>query len=289
MSAALATQAALAVTGVPTTAQTYGSTFTVGTTGGSGTGAVTFAATGVCKVTGATVTMTSGTGICPVTATKASDSNYAAQTSATVTVPAALLPQTLDFAAPPALVGYPVPPIALSATGGASGQPVVFSVVSGPASISGNTLTTTGGGTVVAAANQAGNASYSAAPQVTHSLVATAATLTANIASLSFEKQAVGVTSMAQTVIVINPYNFAIPIASIAANGDFAATSNCPSIPAGDNCSIGVTFTPTVSGSRSGTLTIANSYSETPLTLPLTCIGAVAGIATSPASQVFGS
>ena len=37
---------------------------------------MTFNATGSCSVLVATVTMTSGTGICSVTATKAADSNY---------------------------------------------------------------------------------------------------------------------------------------------------------------------------------------------------------------------
>ena len=43
-----ANQATLTVTGMPTTAQTYGATFTVATSGGSGTGSITFAATGAC-------------------------------------------------------------------------------------------------------------------------------------------------------------------------------------------------------------------------------------------------
>jgi streptogramin lyase len=57
-------------------------------------------------------------------------------------------------------------PITLSATGGGSGNPVVFTVVSGPGRISGNTLTVTAIGTVTIAANQAGNANYAAAPTV---------------------------------------------------------------------------------------------------------------------------
>ena len=52
VSATLAAQAALTVTGMPTTAQAYGATFTVGSTGGTGTGAVTFASTGACSVSG---------------------------------------------------------------------------------------------------------------------------------------------------------------------------------------------------------------------------------------------
>jgi streptogramin lyase len=60
---------------------------------------------------------------------------------------------------------------ALSANGGGSGNPVIFSLVSGPATVAGSTLTITGAGTVVVAANQAGNASYAAAPQVTQTIV----------------------------------------------------------------------------------------------------------------------
>jgi len=47
--------------------------------------------------------------------------------------------------------------------------PVILSVKSGPATLSGNTVTLTGAGTVVLAANQAGNENYNAAPEVTTS------------------------------------------------------------------------------------------------------------------------
>jgi hypothetical protein len=50
-------------------------------------------------------------------------------------------------------------PISLVATA-SSGLPVTFNVVSGPASVSGSTLTMTGAGTVVVNANQAGNTNY---------------------------------------------------------------------------------------------------------------------------------
>jgi len=59
----------------------------------------------------------------------------------------------------------------LSASGGGSGNPVTFSLLSGPASLVGSTLTITGAGTVVVAANQAGNSNYAAAPQATQSIV----------------------------------------------------------------------------------------------------------------------
>ena len=60
----------------------------------------------------------------------------------------------------------------VAATGGASGQPVVVAA-SGTCSASGNTITMTGGtGTCTVTFNQAGNASYNAAPQVTETTTA---------------------------------------------------------------------------------------------------------------------
>jgi hypothetical protein len=64
---------------------------------------------------------------------------------------------------------YGLAPFTVTAPTATSGLPVTLSVVSGPATILGNTVTLTGVGTVVLAANQAGNGSYSAAPQVTTS------------------------------------------------------------------------------------------------------------------------
>ena len=80
-------------------------------------------------------------------------------------------PQAINFTAPPSPVTYGTNPIALAATGGGSGNPVMFSVLSGPGSINGNVLTLTGAGTVRVAANQVGDSNYLAAPQVTRTIV----------------------------------------------------------------------------------------------------------------------
>jgi len=82
--------------------------------------------------------------------------------------------QEILFTQPTSPVFYPASAITLSATGGASGNPVTFSILSGPGTLSGtnySVLTVTGTGTIVIAANQAGNAGYTAAPQVTQSIV----------------------------------------------------------------------------------------------------------------------
>ncbi|MGA3080961.1 MAG: kelch repeat-containing protein [Terracidiphilus sp.] len=81
-------------------------------------------------------------------------------------------PQAITFTDNlPALAPYSVGlSYTLSATGGGSGNPVTFSLVSGPATVAGATLSIFRGGTIVVAANQAGNATYAAAPQVEQSL-----------------------------------------------------------------------------------------------------------------------
>jgi hypothetical protein len=109
-----------------------------------------------------------GTQTATITAT---DSASNSGTSTATGVGLALIAQAIDFMQPTSPVNYGVGPITLDATGGASGNPVVFSVVSGPATVSGSTLTITGAGSVVVAANQAGDTTYSAAPQVEVTIV----------------------------------------------------------------------------------------------------------------------
>jgi hypothetical protein len=63
-------------------------------------------------------------------------------------------------------------------------------------------------------------------------------------------------------------------ITSIAASGDFSQTNTCgTSVNAGANCSINVTFTPTVAGSRSGTFTITDNAPNSPETVNLSGAG----------------
>ncbi|MEW6304051.1 MAG: immunoglobulin domain-containing protein [Verrucomicrobiota bacterium] len=68
---------------------------------------------------------------------------------------------------------YGDPPFTVSATA-SSGLAVSFSVVSGPATISGDTVTLTGLGTVTVRASQSGNGNYNAAADVDRSFTVTA-------------------------------------------------------------------------------------------------------------------
>ena len=75
--------------------------------------------------------------------------------------------------------------------------------------------------------------------------------------ALSFGSLATGSTSAAQTVTVNNPTSSAASVSSIAVTGDFAQTNTCgSSIAANGSCTVSVTFKPTASGARSGTLTV---------------------------------
>ncbi len=79
--------------------------------------------------------------------------------------------QTITFAPLPNLVYGAATSIALNATGGASNNPVVFTVSSGSATVSGSTLSIGAAGTIVVSANQAGSTNYSAAMQAQQTLV----------------------------------------------------------------------------------------------------------------------
>lgn len=80
------------------------------------------------------------------------------------------IPQTIAFAGLPPTATYPgAGPFPLKATS-SSGLPVSYSA-SGPATVSGATLTITGPGTVVVTASQSGDADYSAASPVAQTIV----------------------------------------------------------------------------------------------------------------------
>ena len=128
-----------------------------------------------------TVPNTLASGLYSVTVSYSGDVNYAAATGITVQVQVGPQPQTITFGALSA-VTYGVAPIALSATA-SSALPVAFTVKSGPGTISGNTLTVTGAGAIVIAADQAGSAIWKAATQVLQTLTVNKATPAAALAT----------------------------------------------------------------------------------------------------------
>jgi len=155
----------------PPASGTPGGSAALSATGGSGN-PVVFSVDGsggpgVCTVSGNTVTYTAA-GSCVVDANQAGNGSYADAPQVQRTITVSKKPQSISFTAPTS--GALWSSADLSATGGGSGNPVVFSV--DPSSgqrvcrVSGATVTYTGTGKCVIDANQAGNRIYAAAPQV---------------------------------------------------------------------------------------------------------------------------
>jgi hypothetical protein len=107
--------------------------------------------------------------------------------AATFTLNVSGLSQTITIqpfpTPPPGGINY-TPGLQYTVTASASsGLPVSLSV-GGNGTLSGNVLTVTGGGNIIVAANQAGNGTYSPAPQATATLVINPETQTVNVAPI---------------------------------------------------------------------------------------------------------
>ncbi|HEY0309357.1 MAG TPA: hypothetical protein VGB94_14435, partial [Acidobacteriaceae bacterium] len=96
--------------------------------------------------------------------------NYPKSATATVPFTVNQIVQVITFAPLTSPVTYGVAPMTLSATGGASGNPIIFTVT-WPGTLTGNTLTITSPGTVTVTATQAGSTNYSAAAPVTQTII----------------------------------------------------------------------------------------------------------------------
>jgi hypothetical protein len=111
--------------------------------------------------------------------------------------------------------------------------------------------------------------------------------------ALNFGSVATGSKSSAQTVTVSNPTGSAAAVSSITATGDFSQTNTCgSSIAAGGSCTVSVTFAPTATGSRTGTLTVSAGGVTNTVSLSGTGTSSSGGSATlsaSPTSVAFGS
>ena len=192
-----ATQATLTAV-VRNTGITYAKTTALTTTGGSGTGTVSYAvATGGanCSISGSTLTGTA-VGSCTVVATKATDTNYtqASSTAITITVGKGTQAALTAPVATPSTVGYGAT-AALSSSGGSGTGAVTYSVTSGSTncSISGTTLTVTAVGNCTVVATKAADSNYNSATSPARTVFVTKgtqATLTAVAASTTIARNA---------------------------------------------------------------------------------------------------
>ena len=146
-------------------------------TASSGLPVVVSIKSGPATISGTTVTLT-GVGTVVLAANQAGNANYLAAAEVTTSFTVSKATQTIGAFATISPKAFGSAPFAVKAPASTSGLPVTLSVKSGPATISGNTMTMTGVGTVVLAANQAGNANYTAATEVKTSFTVTKAAQT---------------------------------------------------------------------------------------------------------------
>jgi hypothetical protein len=158
-------QAPLVATATPASI-VFGGTSALSTSGGSGSGAVSFAVTAgasLCAISGSTLTAT-GVGNCTVTATKAGDTTYNPATATTTVSVARANQAPLTATATPSTVAVGATS-ALAASGGSGTGAISFAVTAGATScsVAGSTLTATAAGSCTVTATKAADANYNAA------------------------------------------------------------------------------------------------------------------------------
>jgi hypothetical protein len=159
-------------------AQMYGGTLTLTAPAASSGLPVTLKVlSGPAKLTGTRLTFT-GVGTVTIAANQVGNADVAAAPQVTASITVGPATQSIAAFAPITDRTYGSAPFAVKAPVASSKLPVVLSILSGPATIAGTKVTLTGAGTVILAANQAGNADYDGAPQVTTSFVVAKASQT---------------------------------------------------------------------------------------------------------------
>ena len=201
------------------------------TGGRSGSTTATLTETGV-TVSGFNGTYTVVVSNTSGTATSAGAVVTVSQASQTITFP--VIPDKLTTTAP----------FGLTATA-SSGLAVSYLVVSGPATVSGSTLTITGAGSVTVRATQAGNANYLAASNVDRTFSVTKAPATVTLGNLSATYD--GTAKTASTVT--SPVGLSVVVTY---DGTATAPTN-----GGSYAVVATINDATYAGSNSGTLTIA--------------------------------
>jgi Big-like domain-containing protein len=100
--------------------------------------------------------------------------------------------------------------------------------------------------------------------------------MTVSPVSLTFGNQSVGTSSASQQLNIVNTSNSDMQILKASTAGDFLESDNCTSsspLPTNGVCTVNVTFTPTGTGTRQGSVTIFNGAISIPSTVFLTGTG----------------
>ena len=138
-------------------------------------------------------------------------------------------------------------------------------------------FTPTATGTRLATVTLASNAAGSPAAEMkgVGIVETTAALAQVSPTQMTFGRTRVGKTSSERTVRVRNTGTTALSISSVAATGDFTASTECTtkSLAPGKTCEIKVNFKPSAAGTLSGELTVASNASGSPHAVKLSGIG----------------
>jgi hypothetical protein len=162
----------------PSGAVVGGATYMVTAAASSGL-AVVFSAdagsAGVCTIVGSTVSMI-GSGTCTIDANQPGDASYQAAPQMQQSFAVGLVPQTISFTSSPpggATVGGATYGVSATASSGLAVTFTIAAASAGVCTLSGSTVSFVGAGTCTIRADQAGNGTYQAAPQVQQSLTVT--------------------------------------------------------------------------------------------------------------------
>jgi hypothetical protein len=108
------------------------------------------------------------------------------------------------------------------------------------------------------------------------SLIGTGGTPVVSLSTttLVFATQLLNTVSAAKMITLTNTGTASLAVTSIVASGDFTQTNTCgTSVAAGGKCTISVTFMPTVAGTRTGAISMADNATGSPQTASLTGTG----------------
>jgi len=102
--------------------------------------------------------------------------------------------------------------------------------------------------------------------------------ITLSPTSMSFGTVTVGSTSAVQVITVTNNLTTAVPISGVVTSGDFISTTGgaipCgTNVPANSNCTLGVQFSPSVTGAINGALTFSYTAGSSPQVVGLSGSG----------------
>ena len=195
-----------------------------------------------------------------------------------VTFTATLTPTSPGSGTPTGSVTFFDGPVSLSSLALPSSGEVVYAT----------SALSVGSHSIIASYSGDANFSGSLSPAVMEQVIGPIMTLSAT--SLSFNNQVIGSTSVPQAVTLTNAGMTPLVLNGMTASASFAVSSTtcAGTLAVGQNCAISVTFTPTILGTATGTLTLTDNAPNSPQTIALTGTGEVQ-VAWSPASLSFAA